>query len=173
VLLLLLLLLLLPSPLPGGSTAGLLLLPRRAPLQGCAATAALFGLFSAATLFNRHKLWHWQRAFELCMLLPFVLQQMLAGHQGLTQWCSLVGFRLPGAWVPLLGGLAGAAAAAGVVVVVRAVQGSIETQRQQEAARQRQQQQQQLGGESSGETPMSVLLARAAAQLLKKGLGGK
>lgn len=163
----------------GGSTAGLLLLPRRAPLQACAATAALFGLFSAASIFNRHKQWHWQRAFELCVLLPFVLQQMLVGHQGLTQWCSLVGFRLPGAWIPLLGGFLGAAAAAGVLMVVRALQSSMAAQRQQDEAARRRRQQQQMGGRGAGggyeeeaTTPVSVLLARAAAQLLKKRLGG-
>jgi hypothetical protein len=142
-----------------------LLLPRRAPLQGCAATAALFGLFAAATVFNPHKLWHWQRLFELLVLLPFMLQQMLLGHQGLTHWCSLAGFRLPGAWVPLLGGVLGAAAAAGVLMLVRALQEGVAVQRRQ--------QQQQVGSRDGGggEVPLSVLLARAAVQLLNKGLG--
>jgi hypothetical protein len=139
-------------------------------LQGCAATAALFGLFSAATAFNRHKHWHWQRVFELLVLLPFTLQQMICGHQGLTQWCSLMGFRLPGAWVPLLGGVLGAAAASGVLALVRALLEGVAAQR-----RQQQQQQQRQAGISreggGGEVPMSVLLARAAAQLFRKKLG--
>jgi hypothetical protein len=144
-----------------------LLLPRRAPLQGCAATAALFGLFAAATVFNPHKQWHWQRVFELLVLLPFMLQQMLLGHQGLTHWCSLIGFRLPGAWVPLLGGVLGAAAAAGVLRLVRALQEGVAVQRRQ------QQQQRQQGSRDGGgeEVSLSVLLARAAVQLLNKGLG--
>ena len=110
------------------------------------------------------------------MLLPFTLQQLLAGHQGLTQWCSLMGFRLPGAWVPLLGGVLGAAAAAGVWAGVRALQEAVAAQQ-----RKQQQKQQQLGrqgagsrdgGEAGGgEVPMSVLLARAAAALLRKQLG--
>jgi hypothetical protein len=156
----------------GGSFACLALLPRRAPLQGCAATAALFGLFSAATVFNRHKQWHWQRVFELLVLLPFTLQQMLCGHQGLTQWCSLMGFRLPGAWVPLLGGVLGAAAASGVLALVRALQEGVTAQRRQQQQQQQRERQAGSSREGSGEeVPMSVLLARAAAQLLRKKLG--
>jgi hypothetical protein len=129
----------------------------------------LFGLFSAATVFNRHKQWHWQRVFELLVLLPFTLQSMLCGHQGLTQWCSLMGFRLPGAWVPLLGGVFGAAAAAGVLAVVRALQEGVEAQR----SRQQQQVFKQGANREGGtpELPLSVLLARAAAQLLRSKLG--
>lgn len=152
----------------GASLACVTLLPRRAPLQGCAATGALFGLFSAATCFNRHKQWHWQRVFELLVLLPFTLQSMLCGHQGLTQWCSLMGFRLPGGWVPLLGGVLGAAAAAGVLAVVRALQEGVEAQRSQ----QQQVQKQGANREASmPDLPVSVLLARAAAQLLRSKLG--
>lgn len=152
----------------GASLACITLLPRRAPLQGCAATGALFGLFSAATVFNRHKQWHWQRVFELLVLLPFTLQSMLCGHQGLTQWCSLMGFRLPGAWVPLLGGVLGAAAAAGVLALVRALQEGVEVQRRQ------QRQVEKQGGSGDGSTrelPLSVLLAHAATQLLRSKLG--
>lgn len=142
-------------------------------MQGCAATAALFGLFSAATVFNRHKQWHWQRVFELLVLLPFTVQQMLLGHQGLTQWCNLMGFRLPGAWVPLLGGVLGAAAAAGVMAIVRALQEGVAAQQRQQQQRERERERQGggLDGGGEGEVPMSVLLARAAAQLLKSKLG--
>lgn len=102
------------------------------------------------------------------MLLPFTLQSMLCGQQGLTQWCSLMGFRLPGAWVPLLGGVLGAAAAAGVLALVRALQEGVEVQRSQ------QQQVEKQGASRDGciqELPLSVLLARAAAQLLRSKLG--
>lgn len=164
--------------------ACLALLPRRAPLTGCAATAAMFGLFAAATVFNRHKQWHWQRGFELVALTPFVVQQLLAGHSssGLTHyWCSLLGGLREAAWVPLLGGFAGAAAAAGLWALVRALQAAVDEARQQQQQQRRRHlgEKQPGGGKVGGggegaekEAPVSALLARAAAQLLKKALSG-
>jgi membrane associated rhomboid family serine protease len=147
----------------GGSAAAWLLLPRRAPIQGCGSTGALFALFSMATLFNRRKTWHWQRLFELAVLLPFVCQQLLAGHAGMNQWCLLYG-QCMGAWVPLLGGLAGAAAAAAVLALVRLLVSRVERQRQQQAAELAGGQQGPAGGDDS----MSLLLTKALAQMLRR-----
>jgi hypothetical protein len=121
-----------------------------------------------ATLFNRRKTWHWQRVFELAVLLPFVCQQLLAGHVGMNQWCLLYGQRM-GAWVPLLGGLAGAAAAAAVLALVRLLVSSVE-QRQQ---RQRQQQAaaEMAGGQqgpAGGDDSLSLLLMKAVTQMLRR-----
>ncbi|WIA42898.1 hypothetical protein OEZ86_008813 [Tetradesmus obliquus] len=152
----------------GGSAAALLLLPRRAPIAGCGSTGAAFALFAMATLFNRRKTWHWQRLFELAVLLPFVCQQLLAGHAGMAQWCLLYGQRL-GAWVPLLGGLAGAAAAAAVLALVRMLVGSVERRQQQQ--RQQQAAAELAGGQQGppgGEESMALLLTKALATMLRR-----
>jgi len=167
-----------PAPPQGGSCAALALLPRRAPLPGCAVSGALFGLFAMATLFNSHKTWHWHRWFELAALLPFVALQLTGAHAGLAQWCVLQGVRLPASWVPCLGGLAGAAAAAALLQLGRIVAAGIQQQQQQQqqaaaaAASAGQQgagggQQQQPGGEQQLE-PVTALLSRAATLLLKR-----
>lgn len=143
-----------------------MLLPKRAALQGCACTAALFGLFAAATLFNRHKSWHWQRVFELAVLLPFVLQQLLSSHNSLSSHHVLGWLHMPGCWVPLAGGLVGTAAATGMLSVGRALASSAAQQRQREVA-DKARQPEEAGGDL---TPVSVLLAQAAAQLLTRGL---
>jgi hypothetical protein len=118
-----------------------------------------------ATLFNRRKTWHWQRVFELAVLLPFVCQQLLAGHVGMNQWCLLYGQRM-GAWVPLLGGLAGAAAAAALLAFVRLLVSSVEQrQRQQQAAAELAGGQQ---GSTGGDDSFSLLLMKAVTQMLRR-----
>ncbi|KAF6259684.1 hypothetical protein COO60DRAFT_1460076 [Scenedesmus sp. NREL 46B-D3] len=152
----------------GGSTAACVLLPTRAPIQGCGSTGALFALFAMATLFNRRKTWHWQRVFELAVLLPFVCQQLLAGHAGMSQWCLLYGHRM-GAWVPLLGGLAGAGAAAAVLALVRLLVSSVEQRQQQQR---RQQAAAELAGgqqrPAGADDSMALLLTKALAQMLRR-----
>jgi hypothetical protein len=123
-----------------------------------------------ATLFNRRKNWHWQRVFELAVLLPFVCQQLLAGHAGMNQWCLLYGQRM-GAWVPLLGGLAGAAAAAAVLALVRLLVSSVEQQQQQPQQRQQQAAAELAGGQqgpAGGDDSLSLLLTKALAQMLRR-----
>ncbi|KAF8057636.1 RBL11 [Scenedesmus sp. PABB004] len=148
----------------GGSAAAWALLPRRAPLGGCACSGALFALFAGATVLNPRKHWHWQRVLELAALAPFVCQQLLAGHAGLAQWCVLAGQRL-GAWVPLLGGLAGAAAAAAALALAARVAAA--------AAAQAQQQRGGAGGAAGGQPApsddgLALLLTRVAASLLRR-----
>eukprot|EP00879_Flechtneria_rotunda_P011931 GHRR01012462.1.p1 GENE.GHRR01012462.1~~GHRR01012462.1.p1 ORF type:complete len:253 (+),score=92.03 GHRR01012462.1:1396-2154(+) len=151
----------------GGGAAAWLLLPKRAALQGCSNTGAMFGLFAMAAVFNRHKLWHWHRLFELAVLLPFVCQQLLASHASISQYYVIQGYKT-GAWVPLLGGFVGAAVAAAILALVRLVQG---------AKQQKQGQQQQLGiadakppgeGSPAGADATSVLLSAALKQLLRR-----
>jgi hypothetical protein len=147
----------------GGGASVWLFLPKRACAAGCASTAALFGLFAAAAVLNRHKQWHWHRFFELAMLLPFMLQQLLGGHPALAGM-RLGPLQLPAAWVPLLGGLAGSAAAAGLLALARAV--AVATAKQQK-------QQQGSGTQGPpGEVPVPELLARALAQVLRRSLKG-
>jgi hypothetical protein len=131
----------------------------------------MFGLFAMATLFNRNKQWHWQRWFELMALLPFVCQQLLAGHPGINQLYVLYGKQL-GASVPLLGGLIGAAASAALLKLARLLQLALQQQQQQHGSslggtgatsKGRQQQQQ-----PAADDPLQLLLKTAMAQLLKR-----
>jgi hypothetical protein len=128
---------------------------------------ALFGLFGMATLFNAAKSWHWHRWFELVALLTFVALQLTSSQAGLAQWCVLRGVRL-GGWVPLIGGLAGAAVSAGILALGRVVAAGIQQQQAAAAAAQ----QQQAGAEGSGapqqQEPLTALLSRAAALVLKR-----
>jgi hypothetical protein len=156
----------------GGSLAALALLPKRAPLPGCAMSGALCGLFAMATLFNSGKSWHWHRWFEMAALLPFVALQLTGAHAGLAQWATLHGLRLPAAWVPLLGGLAGAAVAAALLQLGRIVAAGIQQRRQQQYQQQQQAAGQQPGGPGPGREqqlePVTALLSRAATLLLKR-----
>jgi hypothetical protein len=165
----------------GGSAASLLLLPRRATLAGCGASGALFGLFAAAALFNRHKAWHWQRAFELAVLTPFVLQQLAGSSSSSSSLaaCSVaLGplLRLPGPCVPLLGGLLGAAAAAALLAGARALAARMHAQQRGAAAaqahavqpQQQPQQQRQRGGSAHGAREVSQLLTQALGELLRR-----
>ncbi|GBF98365.1 hypothetical protein Rsub_10760 [Raphidocelis subcapitata] len=164
----------------GGSLAALLLLPKRAPLPGCAASGALFGLFALATVFSSGKAWHWHRWFEIAVLLPFVALQLTASHAGLAQWCVLHGTRV-GAWVPLAGGLAGAAAAAALLALGRVVVAGLRQNAAAAAAAARPAAGAAAGGGDgaparagtpAGEEPASVLLTRAATLLLRKMIVG-
>lgn len=164
-----------PAPTPGGALAAQALLPRRAPLAGCAMSGALFGLFSMATLFNGRKAWHWHRCFELAALAPFVALQLTAAHGGLAQHCALQGVKLPGSWAPLLGGLAGAAAAAGLLLLARVVAAGMRQQRQQAGSGSSGQQSggggsgdSGGGGDGGGAQEPVALLAKAAGLLLRR-----
>lgn len=150
----------------GGSMAAYFLLPRRAPLAGCGMTGALFGLFSMATIFNSRKSWHWHRWFELAALLPFVAIQLTAAHVGLAQWGVINGVRL-GDWVPLLGGLCGAAVSAALLLLGRIVAAGMQ---QQAAAAQQQPggQGPQPGQVPGREEPLTALLTKAAALMLRR-----
>ena len=158
----------------GAAAAALALLPRRAPLGGCAVSGALFGLFAAATALHARKAWHWHRWFELAALLPFVALQLAAPLGGLPAVAPLPGLRLPGACAPLLGGAAGAALAAALLLLARVVAAGIQQHRRQ---------QQQQGGppggggggggggaEATAAPPQepAALLTQAAALLLRR-----
>lgn len=154
-----------PTP-AGGSIAAFSLLPRRAPLAGSSMSAALFGLFATATLFNSRKTWHWHRWFELAVLLPFVALQLTGAQAGLAQWCIIDGVRL-GNWVPLLGGLAGAALSAALLQLARAVLAGLR-QRQAAAAPGAQGGQQQPPQLPGKDDPLVALIGKAATLLLKR-----
>jgi hypothetical protein len=149
-------------------------MPRRAPLAGSALNGALFGLFAMATLFSRAKSWHWHRWFELAALLPFVALQLTASQAALAPWCVVQGAKV-GAWVPLLGGLAGAAAATVLLQLGRIVAAGIQQQRQQAAAAGGGGGALSGGGEGGGGSgaapapePVAALLGKAATLLLKR-----
>jgi hypothetical protein len=157
---------------PGAAAAALLLLPRRAPLAGAPLAGALFGLFAMATVFSSAKSWHWHRWFEIAVLLPFVALQLAGTQAALAPWLTAVGGLKVGAWVPLLGGAAGAAAAAGTLRIGRLVAAGIQQQQQQAAAAQ---QQQGVGGGGGGgpgspqqQEPLSALLSKAAGMLIRR-----
>jgi hypothetical protein len=158
-----------PLQPPGASLAALGLLPRRAPLAGCAVNGALFGLFAMATLFNPAKSWHWHRWFELGTLFPFVALQLATSQAALAPWWTVQGLKA-GAWVPLLGGLAGAAVAASLLKLGRILAAGIQQQRQQAAAAAA------SSGGGGGDTggaapppePVAALLGKAATLLLRR-----
>eukprot|EP00775_Hariotina_reticulata_P001907 gene1905-biopygen3393 len=151
----------------GGSCAACLLLPQKASVLGCGSSGAMFGLFAMATVFSRHKQWHWHRAFELAVLLPFVCQQLLAGHIGISQYYTLHGQQL-GAWVPLIGGLIGAAVSAALLELARMLQLALQQQQNSRPAN--------TGAASNGgqqrqpaaDDPLQLLLKAAVAQLVKR-----
>lgn len=125
-------------------------------------SGAMFGLFMVATVFNRAKTWHWHRLFELAVLAPFVIMQLLQIQAGLAPWRVVHGYKV-GSWVPLLGGFFGAVVATALLRLADMVYRGMQ-QRQQPMPQQQQQQQQKPGQDE----PLSLLLSKAASILLKK-----